>query len=82
LVSASGFSNATCTYAGGECPCHLTKAQTLSTTASYAVAGTNIVYTDGSAPVGYCVSGETLTKYGSLAGILGLTGYATFQRAQ
>jgi hypothetical protein len=82
LVIIGGLSSATCTYASDECQCRLTKTQTSSTTAPYTVSGTDIVYGNGNAPVGFCVSGETLTERGAFTGISGLTGTATFHRAQ
>jgi hypothetical protein len=80
FATQSGVSSATCTYASGECQCQVNENKTSVTSASYTVSGTNIVYTDGDAPVGYCVSGDTLTEHGTFSGVSGITGIAILHR--
>jgi hypothetical protein len=81
LLSGGQFSQATCSYSNAGCRCVETGDQTTTNTTPYTVSGNNIVYSDGTEPMGYCVSGSTLTERQTSTDSPGVTMVATFHRA-
>jgi len=74
LTGSGGFTTATCTFASGGCSCAVSMTSQSDTTAQpYTLSGNTIVYTSGSDPMDYCVSGTTLTTRGAVAGLSGVT---------
>ena len=62
LVSTQQFSTATCSLAGSNCACSVSKRLATPTTPqAYVVSGNTITYPGGGSPMDYCVSGTTLT---------------------
>ena len=51
--------------------------QSDTTPQAYTVSGNTIVYANGSDPMGYCVSGTTLTVQGAVAGLPNVTFIST-----
>ena len=81
ILSDGQFSKATCSYSNAGCRCVETGDQKTSNTTLYTVSSNNIVYSDGSEPMGYCVSGSTLTELQTSTDYPGVTMVATFHRA-
>jgi hypothetical protein len=62
LVSSQQFSTATCSLAGSNCACSVSKRwPTPIASQAYVVAGNTITYPGGGNSLDYCVSGTTLT---------------------
>jgi hypothetical protein len=62
LVSTQQFSTASCSLAGSNCACSVSKRwPTPTTPQAYVVSGNTITYPGGGNSLDYCVSGTTLT---------------------
>ena len=83
LASSGKYSTATCSYSSAACRCVVSGDQSSTNSTAYTVAGDSIVYTDGSDPVSYCVSGTTLTeRQTSSTDFPGVTMVATLHRVR
>jgi hypothetical protein len=61
LISSGNFTSATCAFSNEGCRCALSSQSTDTSVAQYTISGNSIVFTNGDAPLEYCVSGRSLT---------------------
>ncbi|HEY5958101.1 MAG TPA: hypothetical protein VIV60_16170 [Polyangiaceae bacterium] len=79
-LQAGEFTEATCTYATGECRCQYRNVAQNTESSTYTANGGQIAYANGDTPIGYCVSGTTLTESQTSADLGGLTFSLTLDR--
>jgi hypothetical protein len=74
LVSTQQFSTASCSLAGSNCACSVSRQlQSPTTPLAYVVSGNTITYPGGGSPMDYCVSGTTLTAREVASGVTFVT---------
>ena len=77
----TGVTSASCSFVGSNCNCSIVYQSVTATSQAYSISGSTIMYTNGSDPIDYCVSGTTLTARQVQTNLNGLTFVSTLHKS-